>query len=110
LAHMHDENKVIFLSRIDDMMLPLPPVGFVQPPGKNQRGANRVQYFTAIQNLIGRRQSGDVSIDEKFSRPALSHNFRTKLIAPSDHRCHADLWVFFLKQLRDRAELTLALV
>src|SRR5262249_2259199 len=92
------------------MMLPLPPLGFVQHLGKNQSGADRVQYFTAIQNLIGRRQSSDVRVGEKLSRPALSHNSRTKLIAPSGRCCHDDLRIFFLKQLRDPAKLAFALI
>src|SRR5262249_55189022 len=92
------------------MMLSLPPLGFVQHLGKNQSGADWVQYFTAIQNLVGRRQSGDVSVGEKLSRPALSHNSRTKLIAPSSHRCHDDLRIFFLKQLRHPAKLAFALI
>src|SRR5262249_16559064 len=110
LADIADENKDVFVFGIDVMMLPLPPLGFVQHLGKNQSSADRIQYFTAIQNLIGRRQSGDVSIDEKLSRPPLSHNSRSKLIAPSGHCGHDDLRIFFLKQWRTPAKLAFALI
>src|SRR5262249_58452337 len=75
-----------------------------------KRGADGVQYFPAIQNLIGRRQSGEVSVGEKLSRPALSHNSRTKQIAPSGHCCPDDPRIFFWKQWRDPAELAFTLI
>ena len=110
LADIADENKDVFVFRVDVMMLPLPPLRLVEHLGKNQRGAHRVQYLSAIQNLIRRRQSRDVNIDEKFSRPPFGHNSRTELIAPSGDRCDADFRVFFLKQLHDPAKLAFSLI
>src|SRR5262249_58236375 len=63
-----------------------------------------------IKIVVGGRQPGDVRVGENFPRPPLSHNSRTKLIAPSGHCCHDDLRVFFLKQLRDPAKLAFTLI
>src|SRR6266436_3837998 len=95
--------------RIDVVMLPEPPLGLIDDLGKNQGCADAVQDFRAVKNFIGRGRSGDVHIDEILVRAALRHDSRRERIAPPGGRNYVDLGIFFLKQLYDRAQLTVTL-
>ena len=53
LADITDENKDISVFRIDVVMLPEPPFGFIEYLGKNQGCADRLQYFPAVKDFIG---------------------------------------------------------
>ena len=110
LADVADIDEDVLVLRVDVVMLAEPPLGLIDDLGKDQRRTHAVQNFRAIKNFIGRRRPGDIGIDEIFPGAPLRHNLRRKRIAPPGGHDHVDLGIFFLKQLRHRAKLALALV
>ena len=109
LANIAEIDKNVSVLGVDVVMLTEPPLRFIDDLGKDQCRAHAVQDFRAVQNFVGGGRSGDVSIDKILTRAPLRHNLGRKRITSSRGYRNVDLGVFFLKLLRHRAELALAL-